>query len=124
MPRISKRTRSLAVDGETYLWSLGGGRPAEPGRPAPARLVLTIRRLGARGRVLVVFEEGPDRLIPDGWVPSGAVGTAGAWLNLHEPGTVRALLDAALAGGWQPDDPAPEELDGWPLLAPVAGRRA
>jgi hypothetical protein len=50
--------------------------------------------------------------------------TRGASLNLHEPGAVRALLDEALARGWQPDTPGEVLLDGWSLLEGAATRRA
>ncbi|WP_050993727.1 hypothetical protein [Streptomyces violaceusniger] len=55
---------------------------------------------------------------------SGIVGTTeGQFLNLHEPGAARALLDEALARGWRPDDPTRREMDGWALFASVAARR-
>ncbi|WP_449484964.1 hypothetical protein [Streptomyces avidinii] len=50
--------------------------------------------------------------------------TRGADLNLHEPGSVRALLDAALAHGWQPEERRPTEVDGWPLLEAAASTRS
>jgi hypothetical protein len=52
------------------------------------------------------------------------LGTAeGGGLNLHEPGTVRALLAEAKTSGWQPDDPASAQADGWLLFDAVAARR-
>ncbi|MEV5988902.1 hypothetical protein AB0L85_28510 [Streptomyces sp. NPDC052051] len=48
----------------------------------------------------------------------------GASLNLHEPGAVRALLDAALAHGWQPGERRVVEIDGWSLLEAAAAARA
>lgn len=59
--------------------------------------ILTLRRSGARGRLQI---------------------------GLHEPGTVRALLDEAIAGGWDADDPATTQADGWAHFDVVAGRRA
>ncbi|WP_326770379.1 hypothetical protein [Streptomyces sp. NBC_01591] len=38
--------------------------------------------------------------------------TQGESLNLHEPGAVRALLDVALARGWQPGEQRAVEVDG------------
>ncbi|MGW5731346.1 hypothetical protein [Streptomyces sp. NPDC055261] len=49
--------------------------------------------------------------------------TRGADLNLHEPGAVRALLDVALARGWQPEERRPVEVDGWLLLEATAAAR-
>ncbi|WP_240204248.1 hypothetical protein [Streptomyces actuosus] len=45
-------------------------------------------------------------------------------LNLHEPGAVRALLDAASARGWQPGVRRVVEIDGWSLLEAAAAARA
>ncbi|MFB7745406.1 hypothetical protein [Streptomyces sp. NPDC056132] len=50
--------------------------------------------------------------------------TQGAELNLHEPGAVRALLDVALALGWQPEERRAMEVTGWPLLEAVAAVHA
>jgi hypothetical protein len=56
---------------------------------------------------------------------SGDVGyVRGGSLNLHEPGAVRALLDAASARGWQPGVPQSVEVDGWPLLEAAAAAQA
>ena len=125
MVRSGKKARRLVVGSEAFLWSLGHEHRIEQGRYQDCREVLTVRRLGARGRLLIVFREGPGRLVPDGHVHSGAVGTAeGGWLNLHEPGTVRALLAEATTSGWQPDDPANAQADGWLFFDTVAARRS
>ncbi|WP_410364031.1 hypothetical protein [Streptomyces sp. 5K101] len=56
---------------------------------------------------------------------SGDVGlTRGESLNLHEPGAVRALLDVALARGWEPAERQTVEVDGWLLLEAAAAVRA
>ncbi|MFG2287699.1 hypothetical protein ACGFOU_16770 [Streptomyces sp. NPDC048595] len=125
MARSEKKARRLVVDGRTFLWSLGHShRVPGNGRYEDCCEILVIRLFKARGRLHVLFREGPGKLVPDGLLPSGAVGTAGGgFLNLHEPGTVRALLDEALAKGWRPDDPPTEELDGWALFDAVAARR-
>lgn len=86
--------------------------------------MLRLRRLGTHGHLLIVFRGGPGRMIADGYAPSGAVGTGGgAWLNLHEPGTVRAFLDEATARGWDPSAPAARQFDGWELFTAAAARR-
>ncbi|WP_405819820.1 hypothetical protein OG241_30815 [Streptomyces sp. NBC_01390] len=120
------KARRLVVDGETFLWSLSHTHQAlGNGRYEDCCETFSIRRFRARGCLRIVFRAGPDRLVPDGYLmPSGAVGTAvGGTLNLHEPGTARALLDAALAQGWRPDDPLTEEVDGWTLFDAVITRR-
>jgi hypothetical protein len=56
---------------------------------------------------------------------SGDVGCdRDGFLNLHEPGAVRALLDAATERGWQPEEGRATEFDGWPLLEDVAAARS
>ncbi|TGB14727.1 hypothetical protein [Streptomyces sp. MZ04] len=125
MSRSEKKARRLVVDGNVYLWTLGHTHHAlGDGRYEDCCEVLAVRRFRASGRLRVLFREGPGRFVPDGHLHSGAVGTeGGGFLNLHEPGTARALLDAALAQGWAPDDPAVRELDGWTLFEAVATRR-
>lgn len=98
------------------------------GRSVHCRQVLTLfpQPAGTGGPLRIVFADGPGRYVPGG-APfgSGDVGfTRGADLNLHEPGVVRALLDAALAGGWQPAGRRPVEVDGWLLLEAAAAARA
>ncbi|MGW6919502.1 hypothetical protein ACWGB8_37710 [Kitasatospora sp. NPDC054939] len=118
MARSDKKPRRLVVDDRTYLWSVRHRHHPE-GSPYCGE-VLHLRLPGNRGHLRLVFQGGPEHLVPDGWVPSGSVGTGGAWLNLHRPGTARALLDAALAAGWQPEGSAVEELDGWTLFGAAA----
>ena len=130
MPRRSKKPRRLIVDGLAYLWTLRHShRVLGSGRPADCRQTLTLysQQSDAGGSLSIVFAEGPGRYVPDGNpMGSGDVGyTRGSSLNLHEPGAVRALLDAALARGWQPDERRAAEVDGWPLLeAAAAAARA
>jgi hypothetical protein len=126
MTRSSRTPRRLVVGDDTFLWSVRHEHHDEEGRYEDCREVLTVRRPGALGRLLVVFEGGPDHLVPDGRIPSGAVGAAhGPWLNLHEPGTVRALLDEARARGCRIAGDGTEQVDGWSLFDTVAvGRQS
>jgi hypothetical protein len=71
MVRSSKKARRLVPGNETFLWSLGHEHRVAQGRYQDCREILTIRRLGGRGRLLIVFQEGPGRLVPDGHVRSG-----------------------------------------------------
>jgi hypothetical protein len=72
---------------------------------------------------VISFRGGPGRGVSDGYSKYRFVGSReSGWLNLHEPGTVRALLDEALASGCQPDDPPIKESDGWLLFEAVAAR--
>ena len=90
-------------------------------------LTLNPQPSGTSGALRIVFVSGPGRFVPGG-APfgSGDVGYVhGGTLNLHEPGAVRALLDAAAARGWLPGpgETRAVEVDGWTLLeAAAAGR--
>ncbi|MEV8317828.1 hypothetical protein AB0Q95_27015 [Streptomyces sp. NPDC059900] len=125
MPRGKKKPRRLVVDGQVFLWSVGHTHrvPVDGGFEDCCE-VLSIRLSGARGQLRILFREGAGRLVPDGFLHSGAVGTVegSRFLNLHEPGTARALLDAATALGWCPDEPVVRETDGWELFEAVPSR--
>ncbi|MFE2019149.1 hypothetical protein ACFW9O_14055 [Streptomyces sp. NPDC059499] len=131
MPRHPNKPRKLVADGRVYLWSLRHShRALDSGRSADCRETLTLHPQppGNGGPLRIVFAQHPGRYVPGGFpLGSGDVGfVGGGSLNLHEPGAVRALLDAALARGWQPGEHGVVEVDGWPLLeaAVAAGSRA
>jgi hypothetical protein len=125
MTRSSRTPRRLVVGDEMFLWSVRHEHHGEEGRYEDCREVLTVRRPGALGRLRLVFDGGQDHLVPDGRTPSGAVGPArGRWPNLHEPGTVRALLDEARARGCGIAGDATEQLDGWPLFDTLTAARS
>ncbi|WP_438289750.1 hypothetical protein [Streptomyces sp. HUAS TT7] len=129
MPRHLKKPRRLVADGRVYVWTLRHRHTVlDSGRSADCRQTLTLspQPSGTGGSLRIVFASGPDRYVPGGApLGSGDVGfIRGGSLNLHEPGAVRALLDAALARGWQPEERRAVELDGWPLLQAVAAERA
>lgn len=98
------------------------------GRSVDCRQILTLslQPVGSGGPLRIVFADGPGWYIPGGApMGSGDVGlTRGESLNLHEPGAVRALLDVALARGWQPGEQRAVEVDGWTLLEVAAAVRA
>ena len=48
----------------------------------------------------------------------------GRYLNLNEPGVIRALLDEALARGWQTGTSARAEMEGWDLFDAVFARHS
>ncbi|KUM91076.1 hypothetical protein AQI88_38485 [Streptomyces cellostaticus] len=64
-----------------------------------------------------MFRPASDRVIADGYFDEGAVVRLPdrEYLNLHEPGSVRALLDEALVRGHFPATGS-VEVDGWPLF--------
>ena len=122
MTRSSRTPHPLTVDDETFLWTLRHDHRAASGETfEDCREVLTIRRKGALGRLQVTFSAGPGHLVPDTHAATGAVGTpGGAWLDLHDPGTVRAILYEARRRGLGVDCAAVEEVDGWALFSAVA----
>lgn len=129
MPRHSRKLRQLVADGRTYLWTLRHSHNVlGSGRSAHCRQTLTLfpKLTGTGSSLRIVFAEGPGRYVPGGApLGSGDVGyVQGGSLNLHEPGAVRALLDAALASGWQPGEQGVVEVDGWNLLEAAAAPRA
>jgi hypothetical protein len=129
VPRHPKKPRRLVVDGRAYLCTLRHShRVLDSGLSADCRETLTLypQPVGTGGPLRIVFAEGPGRYVPGGFpMGSGDVGyVRGGSLNLHEPGAVRALLDAALARGWQPGEQRAVEVDGWPLLEAAAATQA
>ncbi|MGW5098759.1 hypothetical protein ACWEQU_22095 [Streptomyces nodosus] len=129
MPRHPKKPRRLIADGRVYLWTLRHSHShsvANGGRSCCETLTLHPQPAGTGGPLRIVFTEGPGRYVPGGApLGSGDVGySRGASLNLHEPGAVRALLDAASTHGWQPEGRRAVEIDGWSLLEAAAAARA
>ncbi|MDX3077590.1 hypothetical protein [Streptomyces sp. MI02-7b] len=129
MPRSSKKPRRLVADGGVFLWTTSHShRRDDDGRAVDCRQTLSLvpQPAGSGGPLRIVFAGGPDRYVPGGApLGSGDVGFIhGAGLNLHEPGAVRALLDVALARGWQPGERGGTEVDGWSLLEAAAVARA
>lgn len=104
-----RRIRRLTVGDTTWLWSVRHKHPN-------CREVLSLHREGAGVTLRIVFRAGPGRYLADGLRHSGSVsGNSGNSLNLHEPGVVRQLLDAAEC--FAPSTEFREtELDGWQLF--------
>ncbi|MBL3669415.1 hypothetical protein JL475_26210 [Streptomyces sp. M2CJ-2] len=122
--RSERRLRRLVVDGTTtgettaYLWSVRHRHRTD----GPCQEVLALTREGTTATVHLVFRGGEGRLVPDGFLHSGAVALGGhAALNLHEPGVVRAFVDEAVRRGLLT---GAAELDGWELFPAVAAARA
>ncbi|WP_434451655.1 hypothetical protein [Lentzea sp. E54] len=107
---MSRRAvRSLLVGPDRFIWSV------RHSHESGCREVVRLRREGAPGQLVVVFQAGDGHLVADGFLHAGEVQHAdGRSLNLNRPGVVRALLDEASARGWHAG--ARLELDGWELL--------
>lgn len=124
MPRSSKTPRRLVADGRTYLWTVRHGHCVLENGGCRKTLTLRSHPSGTGGVLSFVFDEGPGRYVAGFTTGSGEVGGVGVGaLNLHEPGTVRFLLDMALAAGWVPGERRAVKVDGWTFLeAAVAAR--
>jgi len=111
-----KPGRWLGVGTERYLWGIGHCHP--PDVTPLCREFVWIRRERSHGRLFIIFAAGAGHLVPDGFpMHAGEILRADRrGLNLNQPGVARALLDAALAGGWDPLANATAELDGWELF--------
>lgn len=138
------RARKLIVDDEAFWFSVRhehGMRSPEAETPPrdSCRERLAIWRDGRRkGSLVVTFVGGEGRVVGDGvnpsgvvvrWlgyldgsgaVPHGVVARPDGVLNLHRPGVARAVLDEAVARGW--DTMSASELDGWSLFDAVVER--
>ncbi|EWM11849.1 hypothetical protein [Kutzneria sp. 744] len=121
MPRHRNDPRWLGIGTDRYRWSVGHSHenledPNE--RDKTCCEFLELRRERVHGRVYIEFCVGNGFRVSDGWgMHSGQVRHAdGRGLNLNQPGVVRALLDAAVAVGWDPTATTVAELDGWALF--------
>ncbi|MFE2267411.1 hypothetical protein [Streptomyces griseosporeus] len=109
----------MAVSGTEYAWCFGHRHDRVRGYPGCSS-TLTLWRAGDRACLRLVFRPASDRAIADGYFDEGAVVRLPdrAYLNLHEPGSVRALLDEALVRGLFPRAGV-VEADGWPFFDAV-----
>ncbi|MFF4646224.1 hypothetical protein [Streptomyces sp. NPDC001389] len=124
MPRSPKKPRLLVANGRAYLWTVRHGHRVLEGGGCRKTLTLRSRPPGRGGLLRFVFDEGPGRYVSGFTAGSGEVGAVGVGaLNLHEPGTVRCLLDAALARGWEPGEARETRVDGWSFLEAAAAAR-
>lgn len=106
----------MVVGDSAYGWAFGHRHDRVPGYPGCAS-VLTLWRIEGGTLLRLVFRPDAERVIADGYFEEGTVLRLPdrACLSLHEPGSVRALLDVAVAQGLFPRT-GKVEADGWPLF--------
>ncbi|MFF6781524.1 hypothetical protein [Streptomyces sp. NPDC012510] len=122
------RVRRLVVGDTTWHWTvrqLLHSRPRSTGRGPHrvahdhCRLKLSLYPDGPRGRRLVLlFGPAENRAVSNCYFDSGDLVRLSdhTYLNLHEPGTVRRLLDAAAPALALHPTSQTVELDGWPYF--------
>jgi hypothetical protein len=105
--------RVLTADEHSYLWRV------RHRHDEGCDEVLSIRRVASPSGRALHFRPKPGFVIPDGVTSASGVvrDETGRWLNLNEPGVVRAFIDALTASEWPPDDHSFVHLDGWAWLA-------
>ncbi|WP_433331049.1 hypothetical protein [Spirillospora sp. CA-294931] len=115
----SPKPKELRVGPVTYFRSTGH----QCGVDGSCREIVSVRHADASGPGLrVTFAASPGHLVGDHLLHRGGVVRArdDVYLNLHRPAVVRALLDEAIAQGW--DTRSPLDLDGWSLMDAVLTR--
>jgi hypothetical protein len=128
-----RRLRRLVVGDTIWHWTV---RQRVRHTYDDCRLTLSLYPEGTRRRLALVFRPRQDRIISNTYFDSGALVRLPdrTYLNLHEPGTVRRLLDAARpildlhtseqvieVDGWQYFDAITDEAnDGRSLAGPLS----
>jgi hypothetical protein len=112
----NNRLRRLVVDDTTWHWTV---RQRSRVAYDHCHLKLSLYPEGRRGRRLVLlFSPADDRSVSNCYFDSGALVRKPdhTYLNLHEPGTVRRLLDAAAPNLDLHPTARTVEVDGWPYF--------
>jgi hypothetical protein len=118
--RKNTRLRRLVVDGTTWHWTV---RQRSRVAYDHCHLKLSLYPDGPRGRRLVLlFSPAQNRAVSNCYFDSGALVRLSdhTYLNLHEPCTVRRLLDAAAPTLALHPHTHTVEVNGWPYFDAVA----
>ncbi|MDX3640052.1 hypothetical protein [Streptomyces sp. MB09-02B] len=110
------RLRRLVVGDTTWHWTV---RQRSNVAYDHCHLKLSLYPDGPRGRRLVLlFSPAENRAVSNCYFDAGALVRLSdhTYLNLHEPGTVRRLLDAAAPNLDLHPTTRTIELDGWPYF--------
>lgn len=117
---LHRKHRLLVAADQSYLWRV------RHQHNEGCEEVLTLRRIGSPSARILRFRSRPGFSVPDGGVSAaGVVGDdRDRWLNLNEPGVVRAFVDALSAADWPAGDRLTRDLDGWAWFAEAHDRHA
>ena len=121
MPR--KQLRRIVLASGTYRWRVTHRHTP----PRCTELLSAFLDGHPRAPLRILFTEGDevgyDYIPRSGFVVDHRTPLVSA--NLHEPGTVRALIERGLAAGWRPaEQPRPFVVDdGWAMLRIDASSR-
>jgi hypothetical protein len=116
---LHRKHRLLVVGDQSYMWRV------RHQHVDGCEEVLRLRRVGSPSARALGFRSRPGFSVPDGGTSAaGVVGDDhGRWLNLNEPGVVRAFVDALGAADWPAGDLRSHDLDGWAWFAAAHDRR-
>ncbi|MFF3223590.1 hypothetical protein ACFYV7_12435 [Nocardia suismassiliense] len=113
-----RRRRVLTVGAQQYRWQ------TYHQHVDGCEEVLRLRQLGSVAGLTVAFRPDGERTISEGGPSvSGFVWIGDRMLNLHEPGVVRAFIDAAVDAGWLTETRAVGRGNGWDLFDDAYARR-
>ncbi|MBE1597921.1 MULTISPECIES: hypothetical protein [Streptomyces] len=110
------RLRRLVVGDTTWHWTV---RQRSRVAYDHCHLKLSLYPQGpGRRRLVLLFSPAEDRVVSNCYFDSGALVRLSnhTYLNLHEPGTVRRLLDAAAPKLDLHPSAQEVEVDGWPYF--------
>lgn len=110
------RLRRLVVGDTTWHWTV---RQRSRVAYDHCHLKLSLYPQGSgRRRLVLLFGPSEDRVVSNCYFDSGALVRLPdhTYLNLHEPGTVRRLLDAAAPNLDLQPSTQEVEVDGWPYF--------
>ncbi|MBN0046265.1 hypothetical protein JS756_19580 [Streptomyces actuosus] len=114
-----RRVRRMEAGGTVYGWCFGHRHDRVRGYPG-CRSTVTLWRPRGAACLRLVFHPSPGRVVAGSFFDEATVVRLPdrEHLNLHEPGSVRALLDESLVRGLFPAA-GTVEVDGWPLFDAV-----
>jgi hypothetical protein len=113
------RLRKLVVDDTMWLWSV-----QHQHQHGQCREVVSLYHQQTKATLKILFYAAPGRFVADGCRHIGLLGNSnGNLLNLHTPGTIRSLLQQAIAHHMVPTKRGEKEINGWPLFDAIISHK-